>query len=118
MNAIALNISKRSHAPLEPNLHDGTLVSIGLPRERNAESNAGEASGKMYRIVLDGVFRLLATDFRLGNIHLIVTVSHSENLPRNDLGSFVDVGSDGQGPEKYVRAIQERVLGNYYTFWN
>ena len=111
MNAIELNISKKTHALLEPNLHDGTLVSIGLPRKGNAELIVAELSGKRYRIVLDGVFRLLATDFRQGNIILDVTVSQGENVQMGDLESLVDVGADGQRPEKYVRAIHERVLG-------
>jgi hypothetical protein len=111
MNAIALNISKKTHALLEPNLHDGTLVSIGLPRKGNADLIVAELSGKRYRFVLDGVFHLLATDFREGNIILDVTVSQGENVQLGDLESLVHVGPDGQRPQKYVRAIYDRVLG-------
>jgi len=110
MNATALNISEKTHALLEPNLHDGTLVSIGLPREGNAELIVAELSGQRYRIVLDGVSDLLATDFREGNIILDVTVNQGENVQMADVESLVDVGLDGQRPEKYVRIIHERVL--------
>src|SRR5216684_3670526 len=110
MNAIALSISKKTDALLEPNLHDGSLVSIGLLGEGNAELIVAELSGQRYRIVLDGVFDFLATNFRKGNIILDVTVIQGENVQMAHLESLVDVGPDGQRPEKYLRAIHERVL--------
>lgn len=110
MESIALSISKKTDSLLEPNLHDGNLLGIGLPREGSAELIVAEMSGKKYRIVLDGVFRFLATNVRQGNIILDVTIAQGESVQIADLEALVDVGPDGERLEKYLRAIHERVL--------
>ncbi len=45
MIPIAMQIADKSHALLEPNLHDGRLVGIRLPADDRVELSVTQASG-------------------------------------------------------------------------
>lgn len=110
MNPIALQIADKSHALLEPNLHDGRLVGITLPTEGTVELAVTEVGGKRYRIVLEGVTEFHATEFREGNIILDVTVTRGENVRLADLAHFGYAGQNLPRSEEHLQRIHKRML--------
>jgi hypothetical protein len=110
MNVIPLRISDKSHTLIDPNLHDGRLLGIGLPSDGRVELMLADVSKKRYRIVLDGIVVFRAMDFREGNIILDVTVIQGKNIQIADLTSLGYDDKDKQRSEEYLLKLRVRVM--------
>jgi hypothetical protein len=66
----------------EPNLHDGLLTSIAL-RDHDLTLGCSNSDGERYELLLRGIVRLQANDFREGNIILSVERFLGAECPRD-----------------------------------
>jgi hypothetical protein len=109
MNIVRLNIDK-SHSLGDPDLHDGTLVGIGLRSEARVEIVVADESKTRYLIILEGVVRINAMEFREVNSILDVTVIRGEDVRLADLVSLQYVGQTAQHAEEYLKWIHGKIL--------
>ncbi len=73
-----------------PNFHDGSVLGIHVWRDQGVLLFLSDGAGDVYRIALEGVERLLASDFRAGNLILDLTIRVGIQIPREYVADLYD----------------------------
>lgn len=110
MKKIAFKISDDSFTLFEPNLHDGKLLSIAAPIDKRVEIKVEDVLEKQYSIILDGVTRFCASDFREGNIILDVMIMRGRQVKQADLSQLLYAGQMGEEAKVYLEHLLEDIV--------
>jgi len=94
---------------VEPNVHDAQVMGIMLEKNGRAVLALEGADGRVMCLVMDGVVRLKADDFRQGNTLLSLSVSEGASLDVGDVAEAYGVSHPDQGflPQAMVKLASE-----------
>ena len=87
---VVLSLSEKKQV-VEPRLHDGSVLGVAC-HDGQATVDVADALGNRHRLVLSGVERLRAHDFREGNIILDVIVRVCDSDDAAVLKRLFDLG--------------------------
>lgn len=87
-------VTIKSQLLVDPSVHDGSLLGILLEKDGRVRLPIETVHGKSLSLILDGVVRFKADDFREGNIILSVTVASGQALSTADVADAHGVSSD------------------------
>lgn len=79
---------------LRPALHDGLVRGLLLCKDKRLLLPVETSDGSRFCLVMHGVDRLRADDFRQGNIILSIDVSTGDQLTLDDVAFAFDVDAD------------------------
>jgi len=94
---------------VEPNVHDAQVMGIILEKNGRAVLALEGADGRGMCLVMDGVVRLKANDFRQGNTLLSLSVSEGASLDVGDVAEAYGVSRTDQDflPQAMVKLASE-----------
>ncbi len=94
-----------------PDLHDGFLKGIVVGSQNTAYVLLNDRQGAEFNLVLSGVEKLRAQDFREGNIILDVSVYNSSQIDDRELCELYDLGAEGAS-QNFLNSLKARIVEN------
>ena len=94
---------------VKPNVHDAQVMGIIVDKKERAIVPLEGADGRTLCLIMDGVVRLKADDFRQGNTLLSLSVSVGASLDVSDVAEAYGVNHANQDflPQAMTRLVNE-----------